>query len=49
MTYHSKFELIRTDETAKEFKENALKKVEVIRLQDFKERFKNPNKDLEHI
>eukprot|EP00347_Sterkiella_histriomuscorum_P015578 403356500 len=47
--YHSAFELIRTDETAKEFVENAIKKVEVLRLQDFKQRFKHPAKELSHI
>ncbi|CDW83551.1 transcription elongation factor s- [Stylonychia lemnae] len=47
--YHSKFELIRTDETAKEFKENIRKKVEVLRLQEFKQRFKHPNADFPDI
>lgn len=43
MPYHSKFELIRTDETTKEFKENVIKHVEVLRLQEFKQRFKLPS------
>ncbi len=41
--YHSKFELIRTDETAKEFKINFIKKVKVLRLLEFKEMFSHPN------
>lgn len=36
--HHSLFELIRTDETLKEFKENIIKKVEVVRLPEFKKR-----------
>ena len=47
--YHSKFELIRTDETAKEFKSNVIKKVEVVRLLDFKQKFKHPNMDFPSI
>ena len=43
LPHHSKFELIRTDETAKEFRENVIKKVEVLRLVDFKQRYKHPN------
>jgi hypothetical protein len=32
--------LIRSDEIGKEFVENIIKKVDVVRLQDFRERFK---------
>ena len=41
--YHSKFELLRTDETLKEFREHVIKKVEVLRLNEFKQRFKHPD------
>ena len=46
LPHHSKYELIRTEEVAKEFKENAVKKVEVLRLADFKQRFKHPAAEL---
>jgi hypothetical protein len=45
-SYHSHFELIRTEETAKEFLSNVIRKVEVLRLQEFKARFENPVKDI---
>ena len=34
--------MIRSDETAKEFRENVLKKVDIVRLQDFKAKYKTP-------
>jgi len=44
--YHSRFELIRTDETRKEFISNVIKPVHVLRLQEFKSKFPNPVNDL---
>lgn len=41
--------MIRTDETAKEFKSNVIKKVDVVRLLDFKQRFKHPNEEFPSV
>ena len=40
--------MIRTDETSKEFIENVVKKVEVLRLPEFKHKFNSPS-DLPEI
>lgn len=37
--YHSKFELIRTEETTKEFIENIVQLIQILRLQEYKQRF----------
>ena len=37
--YHSKFELIRTEDHGKEFAENIAKQVNVLRQQEFKAKF----------
>ena len=37
--HHSKYELIRTDDSCKEFLVNIVKKVNVLRQQDFKSKF----------
>ena len=44
--YHSKFELIRTDESSKEFITNVIKQVYVLRQQEFKSKFPQPLNEL---
>ena len=39
LSYHSKFELIRTEETMKEFVENFVSFIKILRLQEYKQRF----------
>ena len=38
LSYHSKFEMIRTKETMKEFVENVVRLIKILRLQEFKQR-----------
>jgi len=46
--YHSKFELIRTDDAGKEFQVNIVKQVFVLRQQEFKSKFpKGPTAETE--
>ena len=48
--YHSKFELIRTDDAGKEFQANIVKQVFVLRQQDFKTKFpKGPRTELPEL
>ena len=47
--YHSRFELIRTDESLEELKTNLLKKVKVMRFIDFMDQYKKPLEAFPHI
>ena len=39
LSYHSKFELIRTEETMKVFVEKVAQLIQILRLQEYKQRF----------
>lgn len=46
--YHTKYELVRTDELAKEFKLNTLQKIEVLRMEQFRVQFRNKKPEPGH-
>jgi len=47
--YHSKFELIRTEETTKEFVENVVQLIQILRLQEYKQRFPTPQQPADEV
>ena len=47
--YHSKFELVRTDENLEETRENIIKKVKVMNFKDFMDSYKNPLQSFPHV